>query len=120
MKLRIIPKLILNLFKRPLTVKFPAESLSIPDDYRGKHNFSPDKCLGCGECAKICPNKAIEMVEVKQKDGTIKKQPKIDINKCCFCRLCEDVCPTKAIHLTKKIPFANENTIYEKKHIYNE
>lgn len=108
MKIKIIPKLILNLFRRPLTVKFPAESLSIPDGYRGKHKFLPDKCLGCGRCAEICPNKAIEMVEVKQKDGTIKKQPEIDINKCCFCGLCEEVCPTKAIRLTQKIPLAND------------
>ncbi len=110
MKLKIIPKLILNLFKKDLTVKFPAESLVIPSGYRGKYSFSPDKCLGCGRCAQICPNKAIEMVEVKQKDGTIKRLPKFDINKCCFCRLCEDVCPTKAIHLTKKIPLADKDT----------
>ncbi len=109
MKFKIIPKLFLNLFKRPLTVKFPAESLSIPDGYRGKHRFLPDKCLGCGKCVQVCPNKAIEMVEVKQEDGTIKKQPKIDINKCCFCGLCENVCPTKAIRLTKEIPFVDED-----------
>ena len=48
------------------------------------------------------------MVEVKQKDGTIKKEPRIDINKCCFCGLCEDVCPAKAIRLSRKIPFADD------------
>jgi len=111
MKLKIIPKLILNLFKKPLTVRFPKESISIPDGYRGEHSFNPDKCLGCGRCAQICPNEAIEMVTVKQKDGTTKNRPKIDIHKCCFCRLCEDVCPTKAIRLSKKIPFVDKETL---------
>ena len=115
MKLKIIPKLILNLFKKPLTVRFPKETISIPDGYRGKHSFDPEKCLGCGNCARICPNKAIEMIEVKQKDGTIKKQPKININKCCFCRLCEDVCPVKAIRLTKQIPLSGEDPIINSK-----
>ena len=108
MKLRIIPKLILNFFKKPLTVKFPKESIPIPQGYRGRHTFLPEKCLGCGRCAKLCPNKAIRMVEVRQKDGTIKKEPRIDINKCGFCGLCEEVCPAKAIRLTKEIPLAED------------
>ena len=111
MKLKIIPKLILNLFKRPLTVKFPVESIPIPDGYRGKYSFSPDKCLGCGKCAEICPNKAITMVEVRQKDGTVRKQPKYDISKCCFCGLCEGVCPAKAIRFTKEVPFVDEDVL---------
>ena len=109
MRMNIVLKLISNLFKRPLTVRFPSESLSIPSGYRGKHIFDPTKCLGCGNCARVCPNRAIEMIEIKQNNGTIKKQPKVNINKCCFCRLCEDACPTKAIHLTKKIPLAEES-----------
>lgn len=84
MKLKIIPKLILNLFKKPLTVKFPKESISIPDGYRGKHSFNPDKCLGCGVYAKIYLNKAIKMVEVKQKDGTIKNSPKLILTNVVF------------------------------------
>ena len=106
MKFSIIPKLLLNLFKKTATIKFPKESIPIPDNYRGVHNFDTNKCLGCGKCAEICPNKAIEMVDVKQQDGTMQKRPRIDINKCCFCGLCESVCPTKAIRLTKKIPVA--------------
>jgi len=104
MKLGIIPKLFLNLFKKPLTVKFPQKSLPLPEGYRGIPEFFPNKCLGCSLCAQACPNKAIKMVKIRQKDGTIKKQPKIDINKCCFCGLCQSVCPTGAIKLAKKIP----------------
>jgi NADH-quinone oxidoreductase subunit I len=106
MKFSVIPKLLLNLFKKRMTVKFPQESIPLPANYRGLHNFDAGKCLGCGKCAEICPNKAITMIDVKQPDGTTQKRPRIDINKCCFCGLCESVCPTKALRLTKKIPLA--------------
>ncbi len=101
MKLKIILKLIRNLFQKPLTVRFPHESIPIAKGYRGKHEHNMDKCVSCGLCAKICPNKAIEMVEVAGK-----KYPKIDLSKCCFCGLCQDICPVKALKLTQEIPQA--------------
>ena len=105
MKLGILPKLFQNLFSKPMTVKFPNESIPIPDKYRGEHKYDIDKCISCGLCAKICPNRAIEMVEVskKYKDKYPKKYLKIDLGKCCFCGLCEDICPKDAIRLTKNV-----------------
>ncbi len=103
MKLGIIPKLFKNLVSKPMTVRFPHESIPIPDEYRGEHTFDMDKCISCRLCAKICPNMAIEMVEAPKeyKNKYPKKYPKIDLGKCCFCGLCEDICPTDAIKLTK-------------------
>ena len=106
MKLKIIPKLFKNLFQKPLTVKFPRESIPIAEGYRGEHEHNMDKCISCGLCAKVCPNKAIEMIEIKQADQTIKRYPQIDLSKCCFCGLCQDICPVKALKLTQKIPQA--------------
>ncbi len=105
MKFRVVPKLFKNLSSKPITVKFPFESIPIPNGYRGEHSFEIGKCISCGLCANICPNKAIEMVEApdKYKEKYPKKYPKIDIGKCCFCALCQDICPTNAINMTKNV-----------------
>lgn len=103
--LKTMIELLKNLFQKPMTVKFPDESIPIFEGYRGEHEFDIDKCRSCGLCANICPNKAIKMV--KAQGGYGKKYPKlypqIDLGKCCFCRLCQDVCPTKALKLTKNV-----------------
>jgi len=105
MKYGILPKLFKNMFSKPMTVKFPHESIPIPDKYRGEHKYDIDKCISCGLCAKICPNRAIEMIEVSKeyKDKYPKKYPKIDLGKCCFCGLCKDICPKDSITLTKNV-----------------
>ncbi len=103
MKTEVIPKIIRNMFSKPITTRFPHESNPIPDGYRGEHRFNIDKCISCGLCSKICPNRAIEMVEApgEYRDKYPKKYPKIDLGKCCFCALCQDICPSGAMKLTK-------------------
>lgn len=112
----IISKLLENLVSKPMTVKFPHESIPISKNYRGKHKFNIDKCVSCGQCSRICPNQAIEMVEApeKSKQEYKKTYPKIDLGKCCYCELCEEICPTDALHLSKNLPSAtfDRNTTF--------
>ncbi len=53
-----------------------------------------EKCIKCGACVKICPGKAIKMVE----QGII-----FDYSKCIACFCCEETCPQAAIHLKKSL-----------------
>lgn len=87
-----------NLFKKPATVNYPVVLTKAPEGYRGKIDFDVNKCLGCGNCARVCPTYAITMVpsEVTK----LKKQPQIEIAKCVFCGSCVDICPTKALWFT--------------------
>ncbi len=89
-----------RLFKRPITVKFPYESLEVSPRYRGKHVLDIDKCISCATCQRVCPNQAIRMVPAEDREKYPKLYPEVDLGKCCFCGLCQEFCPTKAIKLT--------------------
>ena len=103
MKTYVVFKLLKNMVSKPMTVKFPSESIPIPEKYRGEQLWDSEKCTSCALCSKICPNRAIEMVEApsEYKENYTKKYPKIDLAKCCFCGLCQDICPTGALTLSK-------------------
>jgi formate hydrogenlyase subunit 6/NADH:ubiquinone oxidoreductase subunit I len=94
-----------TLFSKAMTVKFPYEAIEIPEGYRGEQELDIDNCISCGLCSQICPNKAIEMVEVpeKYKEKYPKKYPKVDLRKCCFCALCQDICPKKCLKMTRNV-----------------
>ena len=105
MKSDVLVAMVRNLFSRPMTVQFPHQSIPIADGYRGEQQFDVTTCTGCGLCSRICPNRAIELVEApdEYKEKYPKKYPRIDLGKCCFCALCQDMCPTGSIVLTKGV-----------------
>ena len=53
-----------------------------------------DICVGCGECARCCPPKAIDMSSGK---------PVIDTKICIKCFCCQELCPKKAVKIKRPL-----------------
>jgi len=54
--------------------------------------FLPDGCVGCGDCARNCPPKAITMVN---------HRPEVDLKKCIRCYCCQELCPQKTVAIKR-------------------
>jgi len=92
------------LFEKPKTLRYPFERKEPALRYRGFHLNDWDKCTGCGNCADICPNQAITMVEIpdiQPEPGEKNERPQLDYGRCCFCGLCIDICPSGSLRLSR-------------------
>lgn len=54
-----------------------------------KYQIDPAKCIGCGACKRVCPQKCIT--------GEPKRPHLIDPKRCIACGACARACPVKAI-----------------------
>lgn len=48
-----------------------------------------DKCIGCGDCADVCPTEVFDIIDDKSQTTRIED--------CIDCMACVDACPTDAI-----------------------
>lgn len=92
-----------SIFKKPATLLYPFKKTPMPDRFRGKIAFHPERCIGCKLCMRDCPADAITITKVgeKQFDCTI------DLGKCIYCAQCVDSCMKKALEATKDFELAS-------------
>ncbi|MDD5155730.1 MAG: 4Fe-4S binding protein [Candidatus Omnitrophica bacterium] len=97
-KLRELKEAIRALIKGPYTTKFPYKPHKPYERFRGRPKFYEQDCIGCTACAQVCPAKAIDFEDIKNKRVLTVRW---DI--CIFCGQCQANCPT-----TKGIMLSNE------------
>ncbi len=70
-----------------------------PEGIELKRNLSyfKNKCIACGTCIGVCPEKAITFVSGNKKDGIA-----VDKAKCTQCGECVGVCPSMALAFDSK------------------
>ena len=106
-KLRLSPMLkeaVSQMLRKPDTRKYPEVRPNIPEGFRGRQVFDLDLCISCGLCARDCPAKAIEMVDVEGK-----QRPLFHLDRCVFCYQCAESCPRNAIKTSGFFELASIN-----------
>lgn len=76
-----------NLFRRPVTTRYPRGRADVPDGNRGRVLWDMGKCIFCRRCERACPTTAIS-TDKEAKTQTVVR------NRCIACNTCVEVCPT--------------------------
>lgn len=72
----------------------PALNAWVVNALASKPKMDYSACVRCGECARVCPPKAITMESGK---------PVIDEKKCIKCFCCQELCPKKAVKIHRPL-----------------
>lgn len=92
-----------------VTRLYPEVMMELPANERGIHELDATTCIGCGSCARICPNSCIEMVPYRYGNPLKNRKmqfPQIDYGRCTFCGLCVDECPVSCLKMGRKTEIA--------------
>jgi len=118
-----------HLFVPNVTIQYPTQKMTMPERTRARLFNKIEDCIGCGQCARVCPTDCIDIQTEKRgkeeppvfaSDGTpIKLRTyvfDIDMTLCCYCALCTFPCPTHCLVMTREY----EYSVYDKQdHVYH-
>ncbi len=86
------------------TTRFPDETPTLPERYRGRPAIDSTRCPPeCNSCAAVCPTEALTIVQ-SSASGVPRVQ--LDLGRCLFCTACCDACPTGALQSTREFRLA--------------
>lgn len=89
-----------NGFKPRTTLEYPEKRKQLNSNFRGKIKYIKEKCVKCGLCKRVCPNK--NSIKI---DDTLT----IDFSNCIFCGNCVENCPKNALEFTQEFELATAN-----------
>jgi NADH-quinone oxidoreductase subunit I len=111
-----------RMFRKSVTLQYPDEVYKLPERSRMRLDLIYDDCIGCNQCANICPVDCITVGTTKapqgqdygktsEKSGAKIKRLRvdrfdIDMSLCCYCGLCTEVCPTECLVMTPNYEFS--------------
>jgi len=108
-KIRELAEAVQALLGRRYTTRFPAESVEVPEGFRGVPRFDPERCMGCGACAIVCPAKDIEVTD-EVRDGSGIRRLTIHYDDCIFCAQCARNCPADGgVVMTRDFDLATDD-----------
>ncbi|MCX5727729.1 MAG: NADH-quinone oxidoreductase subunit I [Nitrospirae bacterium] len=107
---------------RPITLQYPHEKRTLPDNYRGmlallRYDDGTEKCVGCDLCEAACPSRVIRVVSAEVPGEPTKRYSKeyyMDMTRCLFCGMCVDACPVDALGMTREFEWA----VYDKRQLH--
>jgi formate hydrogenlyase subunit 6/NADH:ubiquinone oxidoreductase subunit I len=88
-----------NLRLGTVSYPLPHQHQCTSDQYRGVIVNDPSRCVGCGQCAYVCPSAAIE---VTRSGDTY--QWTYDPGKCAFCGRCIERCKPHTLTMESQLP----------------
>jgi len=94
--------------KKKVTLQYPDVKPEWPERFRGIHEFIPELCIVCNQCARVCPTSCISLSGSRDANNKLKIDT-FDINFeiCILCDLCTEVCPTEAVLMTDQFELAD-------------